>query len=118
MVSSSIALLQKNQKGREIMLVGTLSIYNDAKQADKAIKSVKHTNTLNYLRGQKKQKRKRGTGQWGHSSAACKMYFCCQTKNSNKKEYIECSCKGKSVKELETYYHVLRYIKDLSSFST
>lgn len=117
MVSSSIALLQKNKKGREIMLVGTLSIYNDAKQADKAIKSVKHTNTLNYLRGQN-QKKNWGAGQWGHSSAACKMYFCCQTKNSNKKEYIECSCKGKSVKELETYYHVLRYIEDLSSFST
>lgn len=57
MVSSSIALLQKNQKGREIMLVGTLSIYNDAKQADKAIKSVKHTNTLNYLRGQNQKKK-------------------------------------------------------------
>lgn len=38
------------------MLVGTLSIYNDAKQADKAIKSVKHTNTLNYLRGQNQKK--------------------------------------------------------------
>lgn len=44
------------------MLVGTLSIYNNAKQADKAIKSVKHTNTLNYLRGQN-QKKKKNEGQ-------------------------------------------------------
>lgn len=45
------------------MLVGTLSIYNDAKQADKAIKSVKHTNTLNYLRGQNQKKKKKIEGQ-------------------------------------------------------